>query len=83
MDAMNCPECGASVTAPVEIIPLARAVLCADCNQITMATNGHCLACGSHSIMNLGKVLDRKENIDQQDGQDDKSGNSKTEARNS
>lgn len=44
---------------PVEIIPIDQAVLCADCNAITRATNGHCLACGSASIVQLEKLLNR------------------------
>jgi len=42
---------------PVNSIPIAQAVLCANCNCITEAKNGHCLACGSHSIVNLEKLL--------------------------
>jgi hypothetical protein len=44
----------------VESIPLAEAVLCANCGCITRARNGHCLVCAGHSIVNLGRVLDRE-----------------------
>jgi len=42
---------------PVNSIPIAKAVLCANCDCVTEAKNGHCLACGSHSIVNLEKLL--------------------------
>lgn len=45
---------------PVESIPLAEAVLCANCNCITRAKNGHCLVCQSRSVVNLATILDRK-----------------------
>jgi hypothetical protein len=49
----------ASTFTPVEIIPLDRAVLCANCNCITASTNGHCVACGSReSLLNLARLLD-------------------------
>jgi hypothetical protein len=45
---------------PIDIVPFAEAVLCEDCYQVTRATNGHCLACGSHSVLNLSAILDRQ-----------------------
>ena len=45
---------------PVESIPIAEAVLCANCDVITRAKNGHCLVCGGHSLVNLAAILDRQ-----------------------
>jgi len=45
----------------VDIIPLAEAILCESCQQITRARNGHCPACGSTALVNLSKVLNRVE----------------------
>lgn len=45
---------------PVDKIMLAEAVLCEDCTAITKARNGHCLACGGHSLLNLAALLDGK-----------------------
>jgi hypothetical protein len=42
------------------MIPLARAVLCLDCNCVTDA-NRECPACSSKALMNLSSVLDRRE----------------------
>lgn len=75
MVKIDCPDCGKHIEthAMVEIIPLDYAVLCVDCRAITRAVNSHCPACGSQSVLNLAKVLDRKEaNIDGQDKQDEK-----------
>lgn len=47
---------------PVDSISLAHAVLCANCEQITHAENGHCPVCGSASLVNLGNLLNRGEN---------------------
>lgn len=44
----------------VESVRLAEAVLCANCDCITRAKNGHCLVCGSHSIVSLATILDRQ-----------------------
>lgn len=44
----------------VQIIPISRAVLCADCDAITEAQNDHCIACGSHSIVSLEKLLNHE-----------------------
>jgi hypothetical protein len=46
--------------AATQIIPLSRAILCLDCNCITEATNEHCLACGSKSVLSLSSILDRQ-----------------------
>jgi len=46
---------------PVDSIPLAEAVLCANCNCVTRAKNGHCPVCESASIVNLATLLDGKE----------------------
>lgn len=44
---------------PVEIIELSRAQLCENCQGITRIPNDHCPACGSRSVISLGKVLNR------------------------
>jgi hypothetical protein len=59
----ECPHCHTLLPAPVEIIPVGLAVLCANCNCLTRATNGHCLACGSAAIVNIGKLLWEKEEV--------------------
>lgn len=44
--------------SPVESIPLAEAVLCADCECITRAKNGHCPVCESKSLIRVQRLLD-------------------------
>jgi hypothetical protein len=44
----------------VEIIPLRVAVLCENCQCITRASNSHCRSCGSHSVLPLASLIDRK-----------------------
>jgi len=43
---------------PVEIIPLAAAIYCGDCDNITRAKNGECPACGSTAIVRLSSFLE-------------------------
>jgi hypothetical protein len=43
-------------------IPLNRAVLCLDCSCVSNA-NRECPACTSRALMNLGAVLDRREDL--------------------
>ncbi len=45
---------------PVNLITLHSAVLCANCDVISESRNGHCVACGSPSLINLSRVLDRQ-----------------------
>ena len=45
---------------PLNLIPLRFAVLCANCDVISESRNGHCLACGSPSLISLSRVLGRK-----------------------
>jgi len=45
----------------VEIIPLSVAILCLDCSNITRRDNSHCRSCGSESVLELSKILNRKE----------------------
>lgn len=45
---------------PVQIIPISKAILCANCEVITEAQNDHRLACGSHSIVQVEKLLNRE-----------------------
>lgn len=42
---------------PVNLITLKHAVLCANCDVISESRNGHCIACGSPSLINLSRVL--------------------------
>jgi hypothetical protein len=45
---------------PLNLIPLRFAVLCANCDVISESRNGHCLACGSPSLISLSRVLGHK-----------------------
>ena len=44
---------------PVNLITLKHAVLCANCDVISESRNGHCIACGSPSLISLSRVLGR------------------------
>jgi hypothetical protein len=72
MAHIHCPDCGHEFD-PIDVVPLAFAILCVNCNQITRrGPNGHCLACGSHSILCLTAILDRPtEIVDDPDNQAD------------
>jgi hypothetical protein len=39
------------------VVPLHSAVLCVDCESITMGLSDECLVCGSHSLFNLERLL--------------------------
>jgi hypothetical protein len=39
------------------LVRLQNAVLCANCELISEANNGHCVACGSQALLSLGKLL--------------------------
>lgn len=43
---------------PRNLIPLQQAVLCANCEVVSDSKNGHCVVCGSPSLLNLARVLD-------------------------
>ncbi len=43
---------------PRNLIPLQQAVLCANCEVVSDSKNGHCIVCGSPSLLNLARVLD-------------------------
>jgi hypothetical protein len=43
---------------PVEIIPLAVAIYCADCANVTRAKNGQCPACRSTAVVRLSIFLE-------------------------
>lgn len=47
------------IFVPRNLIPLQQAVLCANCEVISDSRNGHCIVCGSPSLLNLARVLDR------------------------
>jgi hypothetical protein len=40
-------------------VPLARALLCLDCAQITAPRGARCPVCGSTALLGLARVLDR------------------------
>jgi hypothetical protein len=46
------------VLVPLNLIPLQQAVLCANCEVVSESKNGHCVVCGSPSLVNLARVLD-------------------------
>jgi hypothetical protein len=46
------------VLVPKNLIPLQQAVLCANCEVVSDSKNGHCIVCGSPSLLNLARVLD-------------------------
>ena len=46
------------VFVPRNLIPLQQAVLCANCEVVSDSKNGHCIVCGSPSLVNLARVLD-------------------------
>lgn len=45
------------VFVPRNLIPLEQAVLCANCDVVSDSKNGHCMVCGSPSLLNLARVL--------------------------
>ncbi|HLK33416.1 MAG TPA: hypothetical protein VKT29_10015 [Terriglobales bacterium] len=46
------------VFVPLNLVPLQQAVLCANCEVISDSKNGHCIVCGSPSLISLARVLD-------------------------
>jgi len=42
---------------PLNSISLQNAVLCADCDVVSDSPHDHCLVCGSHSLLNMARVL--------------------------
>lgn len=45
-----------------ELIPLARAVLCMDCERISQQNGEHvCAGCGSSALLNLASVMNRRD----------------------
>ena len=44
----------------LDVVPLNRAILCANCEMISAAP-GHCPVCGSAAVLNLAKILNREE----------------------
>jgi hypothetical protein len=47
------------------LIPLQQAVLCANCEVVSDSTNGHCVVCGSPSLLNLARVLDGSNRVEE------------------
>ena len=39
------------------LVRLQKAVLCANCDVISVGLNGHCAACGSEALLGLSRVL--------------------------
>ena len=39
------------------LVPLQCAVLCANCELISEANNGHCASCDSEALLNLSQIL--------------------------
>jgi hypothetical protein len=46
------------------IVRLRKAVLCANCDVISEALNGHCAACGSEALLQLNELLGGSANSD-------------------
>lgn len=42
---------------PLNSISLQNAVLCADCDVVSDSPHDHCLVCGSHSLLNMARLL--------------------------
>lgn len=53
-----------STCFPLNLVPLQNAVLCANCEVVSDSRNGHCMVCGSPSLMNLSRVLSGSEESD-------------------
>jgi hypothetical protein len=47
----------AQVWLNTNLVCLQKAVLCANCEVISEALNGHCAGCGSQSLLSLSGVL--------------------------
>ena len=47
----------AQVWLNTNLVRLQKAVLCANCEIISEAVNGHCASCGSESLLSLSGVL--------------------------
>jgi hypothetical protein len=59
MAHIECPNCRKLLPEAIEIIPAGEAQLCGNCNCLTRAPNGCCEGCGSQSIVNLERLLQR------------------------
>ncbi len=60
MSIRQCPHCKKKLWEPIEIIPVSSAILCGNCNCVSKAQNGHCRGCGSGSVVNLERLLQRE-----------------------
>lgn len=47
----------AHASTNANLVRLEKAVLCANCDVISEAMNGHCAACGSEALLALSRVL--------------------------
>ena len=50
-----------STCFPLNLVPLQNAVLCANCEVVSDSRNGHCIVCGSPSLMSLSRILGSSE----------------------
>ncbi len=46
-----------AATAFLPSVPLSCAVLCVDCDRITISYNNACPVCGSKSLLNVAQIL--------------------------
>ena len=46
-----------AVTAFLPSVPLSCAVLCVDCDRITISYNDACPVCGGKSLLNVAQIL--------------------------
>ena len=46
-----------AATAFLPSVPLSCAVLCVDCERITVSYNDACPVCGSRSLLNVAQIL--------------------------
>jgi hypothetical protein len=54
------------VIETADFVPLAKAVLCLDCERISRQAGGHyCPGCGSASVLNLAAILNPRSEVDE------------------
>jgi hypothetical protein len=54
-------SCSSSVLS-LNSVPLQNAVLCVNCEVVSDSRNGHCVVCGSASLLCLARVLGERKN---------------------
>ncbi len=55
MDSFHLGELAGEPFAPS--LPVSCAVLCVDCERITVSYNGTCPVCGGKSLLNVAQIL--------------------------